>query len=69
MELFVSTQNTMKTQVGVLRVSSGAGAGHQGRHYGKWEEEELGWSRKGFRGSGPGARPCHRQAGVTELVM
>lgn len=30
MELFVSTQNTMKTQVGVLWVSSGAWEGHQG---------------------------------------
>lgn len=48
MELFVSTQNTMNTQVGVLWLSSGAWGRHQGGtgrllvKYGKWDEEELG---------------------------
>lgn len=67
MELFVSTQNTMKTQVGVLWASSGAWGGHRGAP-GIVGRGRPGPVQKGIAGYRSWTRPCHHQVGVTELV-
>lgn len=75
MELFVSTQNTMKTQVGVLWVSSRAWGGHWGAS-GRLGVGDVGHGKRENEAGLEGdlrvvvlePDPINQQAGVSELL-